>query len=103
MPWLRRRADWTCGGGRGCYRAPQMSSDGEFVSEVPSEVSRPPLLRLVWKNPAPPAPRKPLDLASAIERHLSGADGLTDEEFLRLFARRAVPVRPAWAEAAGIV
>ena len=76
-----------------------MSGEGEFVSEVP----RSSLLRLVWKNPAPPSPRKPLDLASAIERHLSGADGLTDEEFLRLFARRAVPVRPAWAEAAGIV
>ena len=38
-----------------------------------------------------------LNLASAIERHLSGADGLTDEEFLRLFARRAVPFRPPWA------
>ena len=56
-----------------------------------------PLLRLAWSNPCPPARRRPLDLASAIERHLSGADGLTDEEFLRLFARRAVPVRPAWA------
>jgi hypothetical protein len=65
----------------------------EFVSDTP----RPSHLRLAWSNPCPPAPRRPLDLASAIERHLSGADGLTDEEFLRLFARRAVPVRPAWA------
>ena len=73
-----------------------MSGEGD-VSDGP----RASMLRLVWKNPAPPVPRKPLDLASAIERHLSGADGLTDEEFLRLFARRALPVRPAWAEAAG--
>jgi hypothetical protein len=65
----------------------------EFVSDTP----QPSHLRLAWSNPCPPAPPKPLDLASAIERHLSGADGLTDEEFLRLFARRAVPVRPAWA------
>ena len=65
----------------------------DFVSDAP----RPSHLRLAWSNPCPPGPRKPLDLASAIERHLSGADGLTDEEFLRLFARRAVPVRPAWA------
>jgi len=64
-----------------------------FVSDTP----RPSHLRLAWSNPCPPALRKPLDLASAIERHLSGADGLTDEEFLRLFARRAMPVRPAWA------
>ncbi len=65
----------------------------EFVSDTP----RPSHLRLAWSNPCPPAPQTPLDLASAIERHLSGADGLTDEEFLRMFARRAVPVRPAWA------
>jgi hypothetical protein len=72
-----------------------MSGEGNDVSEVPRSSA----LRLVWKNPNPPSARKPLDLASAIERHLSGADGLTDEEFLRVFARRAVPVRPAWAEA----
>ena len=79
-------------------RCLQMSGEGD-VSDSPRSSN----LRLVWKNPCPPAPRKPLDLASAIERHLSGADGLTDEEFLRLFARRAVPVRPAWAQAAGVV
>jgi len=75
-------------------RYSRMSGEtSEFVSDTP----RPSHLRLAWSNPCPPAPRKPLDLASAIERHLSGADGLTDEEFLRMFARRAVPVRPAWA------
>ena len=47
-----------------------MSGEGEFVSEVP----RSPLLRLVWKNPAPPPPRKPLDLASAIERRIAGGE-----------------------------
>jgi hypothetical protein len=72
---------------------------GEPVEPV-ADAPRPSHLRLAWSNPCPPSPRKPLDLASAIEGHLSGSDGLTDEEFLRLFARRAVPVRPAWAEAA---
>jgi hypothetical protein len=56
-------------------------------------------LRLVWSNPAPPTPRVPVDLAQAIERHLSGRDGLTDEEFLATYARRARR-RPGWAEAA---
>jgi hypothetical protein len=80
-----------------------VSGESSESSESVTESPRPSALRLVWKNPSPPPARKPLDLASAIERHLSGADGLTDEEFLRLFARRAVPVRPAWAEAAGIL
>lgn len=99
MPPVWGPADWTSGGQAGCYRGLQMSGEGDVVSDVP----RSSILRLVWKNPCPPPPRKPLDLASAIERHLSGADGLTDAEFLRLFARRAVPVRPAWAEGAGVV
>jgi hypothetical protein len=49
-----------------------------------------PLLRLVWSNPCPPPPRR-LALDQAIERHLLGRDGLSDEAFLRLFAgqRRA--------------
>lgn len=97
MPRRSHPVERTRGGRAGCYGGLQMSGEGDFVSDGP----RASTLRLVWKNPAPPVPRKPLDLASAIERHLSGADGLTDEEFLRLFARRAVPVRPAWAEAAG--
>ena len=47
----------------------------------------PPLLRLVWSNPCPPPPR-PLGLDQAIERHLLGRDGLTDEAFIRLYAGR---------------
>jgi hypothetical protein len=43
-------------------------------------------LRLVWSNPHPPAPRRPLRLDLAIERHLAGADGLTDPEFLRIYS-----------------
>lgn len=45
-----------------------------------------PHLRLVWTNPHPPAPRRPLNLAAAIEHHLSGADGLSDEDFLRAYS-----------------
>ena len=67
-----------------------------------SDAQPPAHLRIVWRNPCPPTPRRPIDLASAIERHLSGGDGLTDEEFLRTFSRRTV-ARPAWAEAAAIV
>jgi hypothetical protein len=44
-----------------------------------------------------------MDLAAAIERHLAGGDGLSDEEFLRQFSRRALAARPAWADAAAIV
>jgi hypothetical protein len=47
----------------------------------------PSYLRLVWSNPTPPAPRRPLNLAVAIERHLAGADGLTDDQFVTLFAK----------------
>ncbi len=55
-------------------------------------------LRLVWSNPAPPLPRRPIDLAVAIERHLSGHDGLSDAEFARVFARtRVAPDRTAVA------
>jgi hypothetical protein len=47
---------------------------------------RAPHLRLVWSNPSPPAPRRPIDLALAIRRHLDGLDGLSQEEFLRAYA-----------------
>ena len=47
----------------------------------------PPYLRLVWSNPTPPPPRRPMNLAVAIERHLAGQDGLTDDQFVRLFAK----------------
>jgi hypothetical protein len=44
-----------------------------------------PRLRLVWsRQESPPAPR--VNLARAIERHLAGEDGLSDEQFLLLFA-----------------
>jgi hypothetical protein len=59
--------------------------DGERPISESSE--RPAYLRLVWSNPHPPIPRHPVDLAVAIERHLTGRYGMTDEEFARLFAR----------------
>ena len=68
--------------------------------ELGTESSRPTHLRLIWKNPTPPTPRVPIDLAAAIERHLSGGDGLSDEQFLKTFSRREVACRPAWAQAA---
>ena len=47
-------------------------------------------LRLVWSNPAPrPLPKRPLDLAAAIERQVLGEYGLNDEDFARVFARAA--------------
>ncbi len=48
-----------------------------------------PHLRLVWSRPAdlpPLPPRRPQNLAVAIERHLAGVDGYTSEEFVKLFA-----------------
>jgi len=67
--------------------------------DAPGDRARPSHLKLAWSNPSPPPPKRPIDLASAIEGHLSGRFGLTDEQFLRLFARRE-PVRPEWAAAA---
>ena len=72
---------------------------GETV-DTGGDGGRPAALRLVWSNPCPPAPRRPIDLAAAIERHLSGSDGLTDEQFLRVYSRRDLDARPAWAHAA---
>jgi hypothetical protein len=51
------------------------------VSQFPSHI------RLVWSNPTPPRPRRPMNLAVAIERHLAGQDGLTDDQFVTLFAK----------------
>ena len=67
-----------------------------------------PSLRLAWVNPAvpvaaaeadpppvrpalrllapPPVPTRPVNLALAIERHLAGHDGLSPEEFVRIFS-----------------
>ena len=50
-----------------------------------------PHIRLVYSRPAglpPLPPRRPVNLAHAIERHLQGWDGFTDEEFAVVFARR---------------
>ena len=50
-----------------------------------------PHIRLVYTRPAhlpPLPPRRPLNLAIAIERHLQG-DGYTDEQFAFVFARPA--------------
>ena len=47
----------------------------------------PTYLRLVWSNPHPPAPRRPINLATAIERQMAGHFGLTDEQFATLFAK----------------
>jgi len=56
-------------------------------AEPEGERRYPPFLRLVWSNPHPPLGRRPrVDLAVAIERHLAGADGLSREQFLALYA-----------------
>ena len=47
----------------------------------------PAYLRLAWSNPHPPAPRRPLNLDTAIERQMAGQFGLTDEQFASLFAK----------------
>ena len=60
-----------------------------------------PFLRLVWSRPtALTVPRK-VNLAHAIERHLAGGDGLSDEQFVVLhatgrlpFVPREIPARP---------
>jgi hypothetical protein len=62
----------------------------------PDSPPPPPHLRLVWSRPAdlpPLPPRRPLNLAIAIERHLMGVDGYSDEQFVVMYAR------PAAAEA----
>ena len=51
-----------------------------------------PHLRLVWSRPAhlpPLPPRRPVNLAIAIERHLQGSDGFSDEQFAVMYARPA--------------
>jgi len=61
--------------------------------ETPENTPAPhPHLRLVWSRPAdlpPLPPRRPLNLAVAIERHLQGADGFSDEQFAVMYARPA--------------
>jgi hypothetical protein len=61
------------------------------------ESSARPVLRLVWSRPRTlPLARRRIDLARAIERHLAGGDGLTDEEFVTWHATGRPPfLRPA--------
>jgi hypothetical protein len=58
----------------------------DFEAVEPSS-PLPPGLRLVWSNPCPPPPRR-MGLDQAIERHLLGRDGLSDEAFVRAYAGR---------------
>ena len=66
-------------------RLPTMEGVEEGRAEA--ESAFPPYLRLVWSNPHPPAPRRPMNLATAIEDHMAGRFGLTDEQFVALFAK----------------
>jgi hypothetical protein len=61
--------------------------DGVEGGESGGASQFPPYLRLVWSNPKPPLPRRPMNLAVAIERHLAGQDGLSDDQFVTLFAK----------------
>jgi len=51
-----------------------------------------PALRLVWSRPPAPPRRPKVNLAVAVERHLSGGDGLTDEQFIVLYATGRFPL-----------
>ncbi len=64
-------------------------SDDAITDAAPSPTPHP-HIRLVYSRPAnlpPLPPRRPLNLAIAIERHLQGADGYSDEQFVVVFAR----------------
>jgi hypothetical protein len=60
----------------------------EMTPETTPEAAPAPGLRLVWSNPNPAPPRRAC-LATAIERHLAGRDGLSDEAFLRIYSGAA--------------
>ena len=63
--------------------------DDASAFEGAAEGRYPPYMRLVWSRPAdvpPPPPPVRTNLAIAIERHMAGAYGLSDQEFVRLFA-----------------
>lgn len=66
-----------------------MSEDAIDAAPTPTPH---PHIRLVYSRPAnlpPLPPRRPVNLAIAIERHLQGSDGFTDEQFAVVFARPA--------------
>src|SRR5687767_4122935 len=52
----------------------------DMTREATPEPDPPLRLRLVWSNPNPAPPRRSC-LATAIERHLAGRDGLSDDAF----------------------
>jgi hypothetical protein len=63
--------------------------------EGESEHRHPSYLRLVWSNPRPVlTPRQRVDLALAIQRHLTGADGLSREQFLAVYSGRCLALAP---------
>jgi hypothetical protein len=59
-----------------------------MAPEATDEPDTGPRLRLVTSNPNPAPPRRSC-LAAAIERHLAGRDGLSDEAFLRIYSGAA--------------
>jgi len=66
-------------------------SDDAAIDDAPTPTPHP-HIRLVYSRPAslpPLPPRRPVNLAIAIERHLQGADGYTDEQFAVVYARPA--------------
>ena len=66
-------------------------SDDATTDAAPTPTPHP-HIRLVYSRPAhlpPLPPRRLVNLAIAIERHLQGADGYTDEQFAVVFARPA--------------
>ncbi len=66
-------------------------SDDATTDAAPTPTPHP-HIRLVYSRPAdlpPLPPRRPVNLAIAIERHLQGSDGYTDEQFAVVFARPA--------------
>ena len=69
-------------------------SDETAIDPAPEPTPHP-HIRLVYSRPAnlpPLPPRRPVNLAIAIERHLEG-DGYTDEQFAVVFARPAEAAR----------
>ena len=64
-------------------------SDDANTHDAPTPTLHP-HIRLVYSRPAelpPLPPRRPVNLAIAIERHLQGWDGYTDQQFAVVFAR----------------
>ena len=69
-------------------------SDDTTIADTPAPAPHP-HIRLVYSRPAdlpPLPPRRPVNLAIAIERHLQG-DGYTDEQFAVVYARPSAAER----------